>query len=705
MSVPAPTADEFQTNVIFTGGLRATIGLSGRAPVRIGQTTQRRGNEVRRMRTSPGRRLPVGAEVVAEGGVDFRVWAPRRRRVEVVLEADGVPSATELQAEDEGYFRAHVRAASAGALYRFRLDGEERLYPDPASRSQPEGPHGPSRIVDPAKFNWADAEWRGAQMRGQVVYEMHVGTFTREGTWAAAARELKELAGVGVTCVEMMPVAEFPGRFGWGYDGVDLFAPTRLYGEPDDLRRFVNEAHRCGVAVILDVVYNHFGPDGNYLRQFSEDYFTERHQTEWGEAVNFDGRGSEHVRAFFLANARYWVEEFHFDGLRLDATQSMHDDSPEHILAALARELREAAAGREVIVVAENEPQQTRLVRPHARGGYGLDGLWNDDFHHTAMVALTGRSEAYYSDYKGTPQEFVSAAKYGYLYQGQRYKWQRHRRGTPAFDLPPEVFVNFIENHDQVANSARGLRAHALAGPARLRALTALLLLMPATPMLFQGQEFASSAPFLYFADHGREPELARKVRRGRAEFLAQFRSIGTREMRAQLADPGDPQTFEQCKLDFAERESHREIYDMHRDLLVLRRGDAVFGAQRKGGLDGAVLGAEAFVLRFFGEDADDRLLIVNLGADLNLNPAPEPLLAPPEGRLWTTLWSSEDPRYGGSGTPPLETRNNWCIPGRAAIAMRPARAGEVGDLAAGYDGPSEEEEVRKEAMRDWEEE
>ncbi|MDQ3920294.1 MAG: malto-oligosyltrehalose trehalohydrolase, partial [Acidobacteriota bacterium] len=544
------------------------------------------------MMSSPRRRLPVGAEVAPDGGVHFRVWAPRRRRVEVVFETEGRRAATGLHEEDGGYFSAHVHAAAAGTLYRFRLDGEDHLYPDPASRFQPEGPHGPSRVVDPSKFAWTDAEWKGAQLKGQVIYEMHVGTFTREGTWAAAARELEELAGLGVTCVEMMPVAEFPGSFGWGYDGVDLFAPTRLYGEPDDLRRFVNEAHRAGVAVILDVVYNHFGPDGNYLREFSEDYFTERHQTEWGEAVNFDGRNSEHVRAFFLANARYWVEEFHFDGLRLDATQSMHDDSPEQILAALTRELREAAAGREVIVVAENEPQQTRLVRPPARGGYGLDGLWNDDFHHTAMVALTGRGEAYYSDYKGTPQEFVSAAKYGYLYQGQRYKWQRHRRGTPAFDLPPQVFVNFIENHDQVANSARGLRAHALASPARLRALTALLLVAPSTPMLFQGQEFASSAPFLYFADYGHAPELARKVRRGRAEFLAQFRSVATREMRARLVDPGDREPFEKCKLDFAERESHGEVYEMHRDLLRLRREDAVFGAQRKGGLDGAVLGA-----------------------------------------------------------------------------------------------------------------
>ncbi|HEX3559115.1 MAG TPA: malto-oligosyltrehalose trehalohydrolase [Pyrinomonadaceae bacterium] len=657
--------------------------------------------------TNPRRRLHVGAEVVPEGGVHFRVWAPRRSRVEVVFESDGRQTSTELRAEDEGYFSAHVRAGVAGTLYRFRLDGEDYLYPDPASRFQPGGPHQPSRVVDPSAFRWADAEWKGAALKGQVIYELHVGTFTREGTWAAAARELKGLSELGVTCIEMMPVADFPGRFGWGYDGVSMFAPTRLYGQPDDLRRFVDDAHRHHVAVILDVVYNHFGPDGNYLRQFSEDYFTDRRQTEWGEPINFDGPNSKHVREFFIANARYWVEEFHMDGLRLDATQSIFDDSDEHILAAISREVRAAAGGRETIIVAENEAQEARLARPPARGGFGLDGLWNDDFHHSALVALTGRNEAYYTDHRGAPQEFISAVKYGYLYQGQRYKWQRKRRGSPALDLPPEAFVNFIENHDQVANSARGLRVHALTSPGRFRALTALVLLAPSTPMLFQGQEFAASAPFLYFADH--EPELARKVRRGRVEFLAQFRSIATKEARAGLAAPEDEQTFERCKLDFRERESHKMIYEMHRDLLRLRREEAVFSAQARGGVDGAVLGPEAFVLRFFGEDGDDRLLFVNLGADLNLNPAPEPLLAPPEGRLWTLLWSSEDFGYGGGGTPPPETKNNWIVPGHAALVMRPAAASVVRDLvrdlARGGDGMGEEEETRRDNMQDWEEE
>ena len=338
-------------------------------------------------------------------------------------------------------------------------------------------------------------------IQGQVIYEMHVGTFTPARTWAAAMRELGELARLGVTCVEIMPIGEFPGQFGWGYDGVDLFAPTHLYGEPDDLRRFVDHAHGHGLAVILDVVYNHLGPDGNYLKHFSPDYFTDRHQTDWGGAqLRRAGLGA---RARILPRQCAGVDR----GIPLRRPPPRRDPEhirrlPEHLLAALAREVRAAARGRAAIIVAENEPQHTRLVRPPERGGYGLDALWNDDLHHSAVVALTGKNEAYYTDYNGTPQEFISAAKWGYLYQGQRYKWQRGRRGTPALDLPPAVFVNFIENHDQVANSAHGHRLHQMTSPGRYRAMTAYLLLAPGTPMLFQGQEFASSAPFHFFADH-----------------------------------------------------------------------------------------------------------------------------------------------------------------------------------------------------------
>ncbi|MBD0370080.1 MAG: malto-oligosyltrehalose trehalohydrolase [Pyrinomonadaceae bacterium] len=650
--------------------------------------------------TKVKRMLPVGAEVLPEGGVHFRVWAPRRKRVVLRLETDGEPQTIEMEREPNGYYSVHADAARASSRYSFRLDEDDYLYPDPASRFQPDGPHGRSQVIDPNSFCWTDDAWQGRSLRGQVIYEMHVGTFTREGTWRAASREMEELARLGITVIEMMPVAEFPGRFGWGYDGVDLFAPTHLYGDPDELRRFVNEAHAHGLAVILDVVYNHLGPDGNYLSQFSEDYFNRERKTEWGDALNFDGKTSAPVREFFISNASYWIREFHMDGLRFDATQSIHDGSDEHILAAMTREVRRAGGGRATIIVGENEPQEVKMLTPSAEGGYGLDGLWNDDFHHSAHVALTGKSEAYYTDYRGRPQEFISALKWGFLYQGQRYKWQRHRRGTSALNLKPEQFVVFLENHDQIANSGRGERIHLLTSPGLYRAMTALMLLAPNTPMLFQGQEFAASSPFYYFADH--KGELAELVRKGRVEFLAQFRSVATPEMRACLVDPASVEAFERSKLDFSEREKNCAMYEMHRDLLKLRSEDAVFSNQRARGLDGAVLGDEAFVLRFFSEEGDDRLMLVNLGVDLNLNPAPEPLLAPPEGMLWTLLWSSEDCRYNGSGTPLVETRNNWHLPGRAAIVMKAAPADEVEDLASGAGEESEEAEVRREMLTRW---
>jgi maltooligosyltrehalose trehalohydrolase len=527
--------------------------------------------------------------------------------------------------------------------------------------------------VDPDSFRWTDHAWRGVSLPGQVLYEMHIGTFTRAGTWTAAERELPELAAAGITVLEVMPVADFPGRFGWGYDGVNLFAPTRIYGRPDDFRRFIDRAHSLGLGVLLDVVYNHLGPDGNYLLQFSRDYFSRRH-TEWGEAINFDGNNSGPVREYFIANAGYWIDEYHLDGLRLDATHSIHDDSQDHILAAVARRVRAAANGRATLLIAENESQQMKHVLPPDRGGYGLDALWNDDFHHSALVALTGHNEAYYAGYRGSPQEFVSSVKWGTLYQGQRASWQRKPRGTPTFGLPPAVFVTFLQNHDQVANSGRGLRCHQLTTPGRYRALTALLLLGPATPMFFQGQEFAASSPFYFFADHN--PHLAKMVRKGRIEFLQQFCSLRAPDTQQYIANPDSPQAFERCKLDFAERESHAEAYRLHRDLLKMRREDLVFRSQRIGGVDGAVLGPEAFVLRYFGANGDDRLLLVNLGLDLHLDPAPEPLLAPPEGRAWDVLWSSESGCYGGNGQAPLETEENWRIPGHAAVVLKPSDVG-----------------------------
>ena len=371
-------------------------------------------------------RMSLGAQIAPEGGVKFRVWAPGRRSVEALIESSPKrpgeePEAFPLEAEEEGCFSGFVSGVSAGMLYRFRLDGGPVLLPDPASRFQPDGPHGPSEIIDPKRFAWNDRGWSGIDPEspdGHVIYEMHIGTFTREGAWEAAARSLPELASLGATIIELMPVADFPGRFGWGYDCVNLFAPSRLYGRPDDMRTFIDRAHAAGLGVILDVVYNHLGPDGNYLPHFSPDYFSSRHVSEWGPSFNFDDVNSANVREYILENAVYWITEFHLDGLRIDATQQIFDDSEEHILAAIVRRVRKAARPRSVYIIGENEKQDARLLRSSKQGGYGLDALWNDDFHHSAMVAATGRAEAYYSDHRGRAQEFVSAAKYGFLYQG-----------------------------------------------------------------------------------------------------------------------------------------------------------------------------------------------------------------------------------------------------------------------------------------------
>lgn len=621
------------------------------------------------------RRYAIGAEYLPESGVHFRVWAPASADVSVELypEPGKSPDISPLQREPGGYHSGLVPAARLGMRYKFKL--QRGSFPDPASRFQPEGPHGPSEIVDTA-YAWTDAGWRGRPTSELVIYELHVGTFTREGTWRAAAAELPELARLGITMIEVMPIAEFPGDFGWGYDGVDFFAPTRLYGTPREVRAFIDRAHELGLMVILDVVYNHFGPDGNYLREFAPDYFSTKYKNEWGDPLNFDGKSSGPVREFFVTNARYWIEEYHFDGLRLDATQQIYDASPTHIISEINDAVRQAAGERRSFVVAECETQKALLVRSRAAGGSGLDAIWNDDFHHSARVAATGRAEAYYSGFRGRAQEFVSAAKHGFLYQGQWYMWQQKRRGTPAFGLRPQNFVHFLDNHDQVANALHGWRLHELTSPARYRALTALLLLSPQIPMLFQGQEFAASAPFVYFAHH--QQELAAKVAEGRGTFLRQFPSVDGADCRRLIADPGAVDTFRRCKLDLSERVKHARVYRLHEDLLRLRREDATLAQPQA--IDGAVLADQAFVLRYFSAAGLDRLLLVNLGGEVRYDPAPEPLLAPVEGQAWRGIWDSEAPAYGGSGLGPVETKANWIIPGEAVVLFAPDENRELAD-------------------------
>jgi maltooligosyltrehalose trehalohydrolase len=610
------------------------------------------------------RKLTVGAELQQDGGAHVRAWAPACTRLDLIIpnpSGAGNHVVLPMSREADGHFSVFDPDARAGGRYWFRL---ERLRPDPASRWQPDGPHQASAYVDPSAFRWTDASRTGLGPVGQVIYEMHVGTFTPDGTWPAAAAQLEELARIGITAIEMMPIAEFPGRFGWGYDGVNLYAPVHLYGTPDDLRGFVDRAHAVGLGVILDVVYNHLGPDGNYLSEFSPDYFTDKYTNDWGRAINFEGPVP--ARAHFVQNAAYWIDEFHFDGLRLDATQDVQDASPRHVIAEMVEAARTAAGRVPIYIAAENEPQRTVLVRRPSQGGYGADALWNDDAHHTAVVALTGRREAYYRDYQGSAQELVSCARFGFLYQGQWYSWQQQRRGTPALDLLPHAFIVYLENHDQVANSAFGRRLHQAAAPGRHRALTAWLLLGPSTPLLFQGQEFSSSRPFLFFADHN--PDLAEAVRRGRIEFLAQFPSLTDDRVVGQLPRPGDEATFAASKLDLGERDRNRQAYTFHRDLLKLRRDDPVLS--RAGTLrpEGATLGPGALLLRYVDVERGDRLVIVNLDCDLDFLPAREPLLAPPAEAKWRLAWSSEAPQYGGQGTPPIDTDGAWVVPGSSAM-------------------------------------
>ena len=616
------------------------------------------------------RRFPVGAELQPDGTVSVRVWAPAHRRVAVVLDGQE----THLEPDADGYFSAAV-AGRAGSRYGFRLDGRAELLPDPASRSQPGGVHDLSEVVNPDAYVWHDHDWPGITSRRQVIYQLHVGTFTEAGTWRAAREHLTELRDLGITVVQMMPVAAFPGKFGWGYDGVCWFAPTHLYGTPDDLRAFVDHAHAAGLAVILDVVYNHLGPDGNYLGQFSADYFSTRYESEWGEALNYDGPNSGPVRDFVLSNVAYWIAEFHMDGFRLDATQQIFDASEEHLITAIARTAREAAGTRGVLIVGENEPQEAQLVRDPENGGCGLDIVYNDDFHHTARVRLTGIREAYYTDYSGSGQEILSAVRYGFLYQGQYYPWQKKARGTPALDVPLWKFLYFLENHDQVANSAAGLRLASTTAPGLLRAMTALLLLSPGTPLLFQGQERGCTRPFLYFADH-REP-LASAVRQGRHGFLKQFPRLASPDAAAALADPASRETFAACILDRTETPQSSQWLALYRDLIRLRREDPALGRPDAARPEGALLSPDAFVLRFIDADAGDRLLAVNLGAEIQFAGLAEPLIAPPPGRAWHIAWSSEAIAYGGAGTPQFDPAS-WRLPGQAAMLLAPAAREEA---------------------------
>jgi maltooligosyltrehalose trehalohydrolase len=549
--------------------------------------------------------------------VRFEVWAPKAEvRVELELRGLSQPMAP----AGGGWWRAEVEAAP-GDDYAFRIDGAGP-FPDPRSPDQPAGVHGPSRVVDHDAFAWTDGGWSPPPLASAVIYELHVGTFTPEGTFDAAIGRLDHLADLGVTHVELLPVATFAGRRGWGYDGVDLFAPHRAYGGPEGLARLVDACHGRGLAVLLDVVYNHLGPDGNYLGVYGP-YFTGTYATPWGDAVNLDGPGSDEVRRFFVDNARHWLERYHFDGLRIDAVHAFHDRSALPFLEELAVEVEALSArlGRRLVLIPESDLNDPRLVRSREAGGFGLHAAWSDDFHHALHAALTGETDGYYRDF-GRLADLARALEGAYVYTGQRSVHRGRRHGRPVGGLPGHRFLGYLQNHDQVGNRARGERIGHLVSPGLARVGAALVLTSPFVPLLFQGEEWGASSPFLYFTDH-QDPELGEAVRAGRRRELSAFGRASER-----VPDPQDEESFLRSRLDWRERERppHAGTLAWYRELLRLRRARPELTDDR----------LERVATRF---DEEARWLTVRRGAvvvaaNLSGEPRRVPLPAPPAGRL-----------------------------------------------------------------------
>lgn len=563
--------------------------------------------------------LALGA-IHRSDGVLFRVWSPGARRIEVLIDRTGerMPLA---EIKDE-YFECFVPGLRAADTYWYILDDDRRL-PDPASRYQPSGVHGPSQVVDPSGYLWGDDHWQGVAQRELAFYELHVGTFTREGTFRGVQEKLPYLRDLGITAIQLMPSAEFAGRWNWGYDSVALYAPFHRYGTPDDLRALVDAAHCEGLAVFLDVVYNHFGPDGCSAVAFGK-FFSEHHCSPWGQGINLDDNHCQGVRGFFIDNAVHWLREYHMDGLRLDATHALQDDSEVHFLSELSATV-ESLPGRKRFLVAEDERNLSRLVRPRSESGYGLDAVWADDFHHQIRNLTAGDVEGYFADFAATTAKDIAATlQQGWFYTGQHSVHSGGPRGTNSRGLAPERFVICIQNHDQVGNRALGDRLHAQISPAMYRAASSLLLFAPQLPLLFMGQEWAADTPFQFFTDH--HEELGKLISQGRRKEFARFIGFAQDE----VPDPQDPATFERCKLDWNEPQAadHEGILNLYRDLLWLRRR-----------VTGEV------VIELYGEHAlgvtrGRHRLLLALAADQCL-PLPQD---------WQLVLDSEEPQYAANG-------------------------------------------------------
>jgi maltooligosyltrehalose trehalohydrolase len=572
--------------------------------------------------------MKFGAEIL-EGAVCFRLWAPKINQMSIVMN-DGVPVAMNRVGRD--WHELVSSDAKAGTLYKFQLEDGGMQVPDPASRYQPMDVHGPSEVVDPGNFIWTDAAWHGRLWEECVIYELHIGTFTSPGTFQAAVERLDWLVALGITAIEIMPVADFPGKRNWGYDGVLLFAPDSSYGRPEDFKALIDAAHHKGIMVILDVVYNHFGPDGNYMPSYSP-VFTERHHTPWGAAVNYDAEGSDVVREFVIQNALYWIEEFHLDGLRLDAVHAIKDDSIPHLLDEIVDRVRLLSVGCPVHLILENEENQaSRLDRNAGGDPIAYTAQWNDDLHHVLHCAVSQESSGYYEAYVGDTERLGKALAEGFAFQGDLMPYRGSPRGEPSSHLPPSAFVSFIQNHDQVGNRAFGDRIASFAAAQAVRAITAIYLLLPQIPLIFMGEEFGAEQPFPFFCDF--EPELATLVRDGRRNEFAKFPEFHDPANRERIPDPTSEQTFRSAKLDWerAGEGVHADWVELYRELLAIRHREIV--PRLKGSQSGKyeILGKSAVAVRWRLGDGS----LLSLAANLTDAPLTSQV-ATGEKLLWRT--------------------------------------------------------------------
>ena len=597
------------------------------------------------------RLLSQGAEPQG-GGVSFQTWTTAKKNVALAIfdQKGRIRREVPMDFHRTGYYRSFDSESGPGTLYKYRLDGQ--LVPDLASRFQPYGVHGPSQVVDASSFCWTDSDWKRPLLTEFVIYELHVGTFTPDGTFTAIASQFEHLKNIGVNAIELMPIADFAGERNWGYDCVSIYAPSRAYGRPDDLRTLVNAAHGAGLAVILDVVYNHLGPDGNYMGVYSKRYFNKRHHTPWGAGFNLDSPRVTPVRKFFAENPLYWVKEFHIDGFRLDATHAIQDDSPKH----LVREITENAQALGAIVICEDARNDRKVLLPRTQGGYGCDAVWADDFHHVVRVQITKENEGYMGYFKGTTEELSKTLREGWLFTGELQK-DRIRRGTIGVDIEPEHFIHCISNHDQVGNRAFGERLNQSASPEAYRAASGLLLTTPYTPMLFMGQEWAASTPFLYFTDH--HDELGRGVREGRRKEFAEFSAFRDPEQRALIPDPQALSTFTECKLKWEEcgHASCQQTLQLYRDFIRVRKTDLT--DRKRGRWEVGQFSARAMAVRYRRDAAGDILIVFQLVPGETVLDFDHGLLRSRKGQAWAFVISTNNAEYGGKGRASLDRARN----------------------------------------------